>query len=116
MLDLFSGTGTPGGAAGYVFKNTHDPGETGFCATCHAPMQDLQDPRPEGVPLDEATAPNGSQGVICVACHQMDAIDATHLNALNHRGKATFRFPQAGPGREHRRSSSGGRWTTSPSA
>lgn len=98
VLDLFSGTGTPGGAAGYVFKNTHDPGETGFCATCHAPMQDLQDPRPEGVPLDEATAPNGSQGVICVACHQMDAIDATHLNALNHRGKATFRFPQAGPG------------------
>jgi len=98
VLDLFSGTGTPGGAAGYVFKNTHDPGETGFCATCHAPMQDIQDPRPEGVPLDEATALNGSQGVICVACHQMDAIDATHINALNHRGKASFRFPQAGQG------------------
>ena len=41
VLDLFSGTGTPGGGAGYVFKNTHDPGETGFCATCHAPMQDI---------------------------------------------------------------------------
>ncbi len=98
VLDLFSGTGTPGGAAGYVFENLHDPGETGFCATCHAPMQDLQDPRPEGVPLDEATELNGSQGVICVACHQMDSIDATHINALNHRGKATFRFPQAGQG------------------
>ena len=98
VLDLFSGTGTPGGAAGYVFENLHDPGETGFCATCHAPMQDLQDPRPEGVPLDEATELNGSQGVICVACHQMDSIDATHINALNHRGKATFRFPQAGEG------------------
>lgn len=98
VLDLFSGTGTPGGSAGYVFKNLHDPGETGFCATCHAPMQDLQDPRPEGVPLDEATETNGAQGVICVACHQMDAVDASHINALNHRGKATFRFPQAGQG------------------
>ena len=61
-------------------------------------MQDIKDPRPEGVPLDEATEPHGSQGVICVACHQMDAINATHINALNHRGKATFRFPEPGPG------------------
>ncbi len=98
VLDVFAGTGTPGGGAGYVFKDLHDPGETGFCATCHAPMQDLQDPRPEGVPLDEATEPHGAQGILCVACHQMDSIDATHINALNHRGKATFRFPQAGQG------------------
>lgn len=98
VLDLFSGTGTPGGGAGYVFKNTHDPGETGFCATCHAPMQDLQDPRPEGVPLDEATAPHGAEGILCVACHQMDSIDETQINALHHRGKATYRFPQAGLG------------------
>jgi len=98
VLDLFSGTGTPGGGAGYVFKNLHDPGETGFCATCHAPMQDLQDPRPEGVPLDEATEPHGEQGIICVACHQMDSIDATHINALGFRGKSTYRFPQAGQG------------------
>ena len=98
VLDLFSGTGTPGGGAGYVFKNSHDPGETGFCATCHAPMQDIQDPNPEGVPLDEATAPNGAQGVICVACHQLDAIDDSNLNALHHRGKASYRFPQAGEG------------------
>lgn len=98
VLDLFSGTGTPGGGAGYVFKNLHDPGETGFCATCHAPMQDLQDPRPEGVPLDEATEPHGEQGIICVACHQMDSIDATHINALGFRGKSTYRFPLAGQG------------------
>lgn len=98
VLDLFSGTGTPGGMAGYVFKNTHDPGETGFCATCHAPMQDIQDPRPQGVPLDEVTQTNGQQGVICVACHQMDSIDESHINALGYRGKATYRFPQAGQG------------------
>ena len=98
VLDLFSGTGTPGGGAGYVFKNTHDPGETGFCATCHAPMQDLQDPRPEGVPLDEATELYGSQGVICVACHQMVAIDESQINALGFRGKSKYRFPQAAQG------------------
>ncbi len=98
VLDLFSGTGTAGGGAGYVFKNTHDPGETGFCATCHAPMQDLQDPNPEGVPLDEATTAVGAEGVNCVACHQLDSIDETHLNDLHHRGKATYRFPQAGIG------------------
>ena len=98
VLDLFSGTGTPGGGAGYVFKNTHDPGETGFCATCHAPMQDIKDPRPQGVPLDEVTEQNGIQGILCVACHQMDAIDATHINALGFRGKSTYRFPQAAQG------------------
>ena len=27
-------------------------------------MQDLQDPRPEGVPLDEATEPKGWQGAM----------------------------------------------------
>src|SRR5690606_1533841 len=31
VRDLFSGDGTAGGAAGYVFRDTHDPGETGFC-------------------------------------------------------------------------------------
>ena len=37
VLDLFSGTGTPDGDQGFVFTETHDPDETGFCATCHAP-------------------------------------------------------------------------------
>lgn len=100
VLDLFSGTGTPGGMAGYVFKNTHDAGETGFCATCHASMQDIGDPRPEGVPLDEVDEPYGQQGVTCVTCHQMDSVDEGNINALHHRGKATYRFPQGGQGVE----------------
>lgn len=37
VLDLYSGDGTAGGSAGYVFRDVH-PGETGFCATCHAPV------------------------------------------------------------------------------
>jgi hypothetical protein len=98
VLDLFSGTGTPGGSAGYVFENTHDPGETGFCATCHAAMQDIGDPNPEGIPLDEVDEPYGLQGVTCVTCHQMDSVDEGNINALHHRGKATYRFPDGDKG------------------
>ena len=98
VLDLFSGTGTPGGGAGYVFKNTHDPGETGFCATCHAAMQDIGAPGPQGIPLDEVDEPYGLQGVTCVTCHEMDSVDPGNINALHHRGKSTYRFPQGGNG------------------
>ncbi|MCG8455046.1 MAG: hypothetical protein MI919_02115, partial [Holophagales bacterium] len=44
VRDLYSGDGSPGGSAGYVFLDTHDPGDTGACATCHAPMADAFDP------------------------------------------------------------------------
>lgn len=100
VLDLFSGTGTAGGGAGYVFKNTHDPGETGFCATCHAAMQDIGDPGAQGIALDAVDQPYGQQGVTCVTCHQMDSVDEGNINALHHRGKATYRFPVPEPGAE----------------
>jgi hypothetical protein len=91
VLDLFSGTGTPGGGAGYVFRNTHDAGETGFCATCHAPMADVFNPG--HTMLDEVSDGAGSEGVSCVACHQMDSVDAGNLDALHFLGKSTYRFP-----------------------
>ncbi len=101
VLDLFSGTGTPGGAAGYVFKNTHDPGETGFCATCHAPMQDLQDPRPEGVPLDEATALERLAGghLRRLPPDGLDRRDP-HQRAQSPR-QGDLPLPAGRPGREH---------------
>lgn len=91
VLDLYSGSGTPGGAAGYVFRDTH-PGETGFCATCHAPMEDLAQP---GLTyLDEVSTPGGLEGVTCVSCHQMDSVNPANLNALHFvGGKSTYRFP-----------------------
>ena len=73
VLDLFSGSGTPGGGAGYVFRDTHDAGETGFCATCHAPMADVFNPGQ--TMLDEVSDAAGREGVSCVACHQMDSVD-----------------------------------------
>ncbi len=91
VLDLFSGTGTPGGGAGYVFRNTHDPGETGFCATCHAPMADVFNPGK--TMLNEVTDPAALEGVSCVACHQMDSVDENNLDALHFLGKSTYRFP-----------------------
>ncbi len=92
VLDLFSGTGTPGGNAGYVFRDTHDPGETGFCATCHAPMADIFDPGK--TMLDEVNDPAALEGVNCVTCHQMDSVDANNLDALHFLGKSTYRFPE----------------------
>lgn len=91
VLDLFSGTGTAGGGAGYVFRNTHDAGETGFCATCHAPMQDIFNPGQ--TMLNEVSSPAGLEGVNCVTCHQMDSVDENNLDALHFLGKSTYRFP-----------------------
>ncbi len=92
VLDLLAGTGTPGGSAGYVFRDTHDPDESGFCATCHNPMADVFDPG--NVFMDEVTDPAGLEGVSCVACHQVDAVDGP-LSGLHHLGSSTYRFPEA---------------------
>ena len=91
VLDVYSGTGTPGGSAGYVFRATHDAGETGFCATCHTPMADVFNPG--NTYLDEVTDPVALEGVTCVSCHQMDSVDENNLDALHLLGKSTYRFP-----------------------
>lgn len=95
VLDLYSGSGTPGGNAGYVFRDTHDANETGFCSACHAPMAEVLDPG--NVYLDEVTDSAALEGVNCVTCHQLDSVDGSpaHLNDLHILGgKATYRFPQ----------------------
>lgn len=90
VLDLYSGDGTPGGANGYVFLDSHDPGETGFCATCHTPLVDAQDPG--NVFLNEVTLPGGLDGVNCLACHQMAEVN-DNTDALHHLGNTEYRFP-----------------------
>ena len=94
VLDLFSGTGTPGGDNGYVFTETHDPGETGFCATCHTPLADVFDPG--NVMLDEVTQDGALAGVQCLACHQIDAVN-NNVAALAHLGNSSYRFPDQAP-------------------
>ena len=90
VLDLFSGDGTAGGANGYVFRDTHDPGETGFCATCHTPLADAQNPG--GEMLNEVTLAGGLDGVNCLACHQMAEVNG-NTDALHHLGNTLYRFP-----------------------
>ena len=90
VLDLYSGDGTPGGNAGYVFRDTHDADDTGFCATCHTPLVDAQDPG--NVFFDEVTLPAGLDGVNCLACHQMAEVNG-NTDALHHLGNTLYRFP-----------------------
>ncbi len=94
VLDLFSGTGTPGGGAGYVYKTSHGVGESGFCATCHAPMRDVFNPGT--VQLDSVNTSAGLDGVNCVACHQIANVDANKINGLHSAGalfgKTDYRF------------------------
>jgi hypothetical protein len=95
VLDLYSGSGTPGGGAGYVFRDTHDANETGFCSACHAPMAEVLDPG--NVFLDEVTDPGALEGVNCVTCHQLAAVDGSpaRLNDLHMLGgKSFYRFPE----------------------
>jgi hypothetical protein len=94
VRDLFSGDGTPGGGAGYVFLDTHDSGETGFCATCHTPMADVFDPG--NVVLNEVTSPAAVEGISCIACHQLDSVNG-NVQALHHLGNSTYRFPDGRP-------------------
>jgi hypothetical protein len=94
VMDLYSGngTGTPSSDDGYVFRNTHAAGETGFCSACHAPMAEVL--APGTIYLDEVTEQGALEGVNCVTCHQMDSVNAANLNALHVvGGKATYRFP-----------------------
>jgi hypothetical protein len=94
VRDLFSGDGTPGGSAGYVFTQTHDPGETGFCATCHAPMQDVF--TPGQLMFNAISGSGGLDGVSCLGCHQIADVDPAQLNGLHHvGGKSDYRFPAA---------------------
>jgi len=90
VLDLYSGTGTPGGSNGYVFRDSHDSDDTGFCATCHTPLADMQDPG--NVFMDEVTLVGGLDGVTCLACHQMADVN-DNVSALHHLGNSDYRYP-----------------------
>lgn len=92
VRDLYSGDGSPGGSNGFVFTDTR-PGESGTCATCHAPMADVFDPGQTR--LDQVVAnnqPGQVDGVSCVACHQVHRVDGD-VNAIHILGQSEYRFP-----------------------
>ena len=76
------------------------PGETGFCATCHAPNADVA--APGTFFLDELDMiddffdrASAKEGVNCSACHQMDHVNE-FVDGLHLVGNATMRFPADG--------------------
>ncbi len=94
VLDLYSGTGTAGGASGYVYLDEH-PGEPGTCATCHAPNAEAR--APGTIRLNEVTRLADLEGVNCTSCHQLDRFDPNVRN-LHLQGATAYRFPLAAPG------------------
>lgn len=96
MRDMFDGAGTGVGAgstgsAGYVFTQTHPAAATGFCATCHAPLEDVF--TPGMLKISEVSSPAGADGVSCQACHQIADVNPAQINALGHIGKTSYYFP-----------------------
>ncbi len=82
VLDIFDGTGTTGGAGGFVY--TRDSPEaaanpTSECAACHQPLRWL-DSNPVALgPLDDPST-DVTHGVSCAVCHQLADIDLTRPN------------------------------------
>ncbi len=81
VYDLYDGSGTAGGAAGFVYQRdsalaADNPASE--CASCHQPEPWAATPFSPMLPLAQA----GSQhGVSCEVCHRIAAIDESKLNA-----------------------------------
>ncbi len=86
-----------------IFANwsAQNPGQTGYCASCHAPAADSQSPG--NVYLDQLNSLpaldriSAKEGVNCASCHQIDQVNDNY-QALHLNGNATMRFPQDGIG------------------
>jgi len=94
VRDLYSGDGTGDGSGasgdGYVFTESHDPEDTGFCATCHSPNENPADAG--GVKFNEVASAAGQEGVTCTSCHQLHTVNE-NTDAIHLLGNAEFRFP-----------------------
>jgi len=69
----------------FLAMNKRGQRETGgtlgsFCVNCHAPLAVKAGTTMDGTNL--ATVPTGQRGVTCFYCHQIDAVNDVHDNAL----------------------------------
>jgi hypothetical protein len=92
VKDLYDGTGTPGGGAGFTFKGAH-PTLNGDCAECHAPMQSAKNPGDHTDLTRDVTGDAREWGVSCDVCHKTVGITNVELpgvqGMLFKRGAAT---------------------------
>ncbi|MEE2889446.1 MAG: carboxypeptidase regulatory-like domain-containing protein [Planctomycetota bacterium] len=84
VYDLFDGTGTLGGAGGFVYldDSVHaaaDP--SGSCASCHQPEGWLNTPFQPLDPLSGPLTDAQQRGVSCEVCHKIADVDETQIDA-----------------------------------
>jgi hypothetical protein len=69
VKDVYDGSGTPGGAAGFTYKGAH-PTLNGDCAECHAPMQSARNPGDNTEFTRDVAGDAREFGVSCDVCHK----------------------------------------------
>lgn len=84
----------------FVAMNRRGQRETGgalgtFCVRCHAPQAVATGATTDG--LDLAALPRELRGVGCIACHQIEAVDALHNGALRWNEDGSMRGGLADP-------------------
>lgn len=82
VLDLYDGSGTVGGAGGFVYTrdSVHAASNpTSECASCHQPLAWAATPGVALAPADDPGAPV-AHGVACDLCHRIASIDVTRSN------------------------------------
>jgi hypothetical protein len=80
VYDLYDGSGTPGGAGGFVYTRDsmlapHNPASE--CASCHQPEPWAASPFSPLVPIAQAAS---QHGVSCEVCHRIAEIDEAKVN------------------------------------
>lgn len=80
VYDLYDGTGTAGGAGGFVYTRDsrlapHNPASE--CASCHQPEPWLATPF---IPMLPLAAADQQHGVSCEVCHRLAEIDETKVD------------------------------------
>lgn len=92
VRDMFDGSGTPGGAAGYTYRGLH-PTLNGDCAECHAPMASAKHPGDNTNLTRDVTGDALEWGVSCDVCHKTADITNIKLPGVQgmvfRRGAAT---------------------------
>lgn len=98
VYDIFDGTGSPGGAGGFVYQrdSVHSASNPNSeCASCHQPEPWVKQPFLAMEPIG-ALSPGAMHGVSCETCHKIADVDVGKLNFPGiFPGAVTFNLPSA---------------------
>ncbi len=98
LYDVFDGTGTQGGAGGFVYvrDSVHAAAHPASdCAACHQPEPWVKQPFTALEPIG-SLSPAAMHGVSCEVCHKIADVDPAQLNYPGiHPDAVTFNLPMA---------------------